>query len=515
MRAPDNVAALLAEAVRGQGGRPAVVDQGRMLTYADLGNQVERACAAVVGAGVSPGDRIAVWAPNSIEWIVAMLGLVCAGGVLVPINTRYKAGEAAEVLNRSRARLLFTVEDFLGRDYRSELGGEELPFLERTVAFCDWDSFLDEGKGLVDRARERASSLGAEDQLDLMFTSGTTGRPKGVPSRHGPAVRAYRHYAATLGIRPGDRYLLVNPLFHSFGAKAGVLAALCAGATLYPVPVFDASGAAELIRREAITVFPGPPTVYHALLALPDADRRGLRSLRLAVTGAATVPVELVRQMREVLGFDTVVTAYGLTEAGGLVTMCEPADDLGRIASTSGKAIPGLEVAVVGADGEPVGAGEPGEVVVRGYAVMDGYFEDPEATAETIDSEGWLHTGDIGVLDEENYLRITDRKKDLFIVGGFNVSPAEVEQMLMRHDSVAQAAVVGVPDERLGEVAHAFVVRRSGAAVDPEELIAWSRARLANFKVPRQVTVVAELPVNASGKVQRFVLRQRVLEDAP
>ncbi len=510
------VPALVAEGAARYPVRNAIVDGDRTWTYRDLAADVRRAAAAFINAGIAPGDRVAIWAPNSAGWILAMLGLVSAGGVLVPLNTRYRGREAADILSRSRARLLVTVDEFLGQNYPAMLADEDLAHLDCTVLLegkggIGWEDFVEKGASDPDALQEadrRAGATSADDQLDLMFTSGTTGQPKGVPSRHGPAVRAYSHYARTLGIIEGDRYLLVNPLFHSFGAKAGVLAALSVGATLYPVPIFEPAAAAELIEAAAITVFPGPPTIYHSLLQLPPEHRPALDSLRLAVTGAAVVPVELVERMRDTLGFDTVLTAYGLTEAGGLVTMCQPSDDLETIAGTCGRAVPGMEIAVFDDSGASLPPGQPGEVVVRGYAVMDGYYEDPTATAENIDSAGWLHTGDIGFLDDAGYLRITDRKKDMYITGGFNVYPAEVEEVLVRHGAISQAAIVGVADQRLGEVGHAYVVPIRGATVDPADVIAWARVHLANFKAPRRVTVVDELPVNASGKVQKFKLRE-------
>lgn len=494
----------------------AVVDGDQRITWAELHRRAGRLAASLVAAGVGPGEPVAIWAPNCAEWIVAQLGIAWAGAVLVPLNTRFQGAEAGYVLRRSRTRLLFTVEGFLGRSYPQLLEGEDLPHLRSTVlldpeALRQFEAAA--GEGDRREADRRASAVGADDWLDLMFTSGTTGHPKGVRSRHGASLRSFRYYAENLGIRHGDRYLLVNPLFHTFGSKAGVVAAMTAGATLYPVPVFDPARAAELIAAEHVTVFPGPPTIYHSLLQLPAEQRERLRSLRLAVTGAAAVPVELLRRMREELGFEVVLTAYGLTETIGLVTMCRVGDPPEVVSSTSGRAIPGVEVATVDGSGQPTAAGEPGEIVVRGYPVMDGYFEDPVATAEAIDAGGWLHTGDVGVIDAAGGLRITDRIKDMFIVGGFNAYPAEIEAALMEAEGVGQVAVVGVPDDRLGEVGMAFVVPRRGATVEAEALIAFARARMANYKVPRRVVVVESLPVNASGKVMKHVLRQQALED--
>jgi acyl-CoA synthetase (AMP-forming)/AMP-acid ligase II len=514
LAAAETIPALLAALAAEHPDHEAVVAGDTRVTYRGLAGLVRQAAAALGASGVQPGDMVAVWAPNSLEWIVAQLAIASAGAVLVPLNTRFKGPEAAYILAKSRTRLLFTVADFLGQDYRQLLAGEDLPALRETVVFDEWPEFLERGAELRWQAEadRRAAEVKPDDPLDLLFTSGTTGRPKGVVARHGATLRSFRYYAANLGMRLGDRYLLVNPLFHTFGSKAGVVAAMTAGATLYPVPVFDAERAADLIAAERITVFPGPPTIYHSLLQLAPGTRDRLRSLRLAVTGAAAVPVELLRRMREELGFEVVLTAYGLTETIGLVTMCRAGDPLEVVSATSGRAIPGVEVATVDAQGRPTPPGEPGEIVVRGYPVMDGYFEDPEATAETIDAEGWLHTGDVGVLDADGGLRITDRIKDMFIVGGFNAYPAEIENTLMEAPGVAQVAVVGVPDARLGEVGQAFVVPRPGSTPDADAIVTFARERLANYKVPRSVVFVDELPVNAGGKVSKHLLRQVALD---
>jgi HIP---CoA ligase len=512
----STVPSLLASMARAHPDVEAVVSGTSRVTYAGLADRVRHAAAALIASGIEQGDPVAIWAPNSTEWIVAMLGVASVGGVLVPLNTRFQGPEAGFILRRSRAKLLFSASEFLGRDYPALLAGQDLPHMQESIVFDrTWEAFLARGddRSALEEADRVAAKVEADDWLDLMFTSGTTGQPKGVRSRHGTSIRSFRYYAENLGMRLGDRYLLVNPLFHTFGSKAGVVAALTVGATVFPVPVFDAVAAAELIATERITVFPGPPTIYHALLQLPDSKRAQLRSLRLAVTGAAAVPVELLRRMSSELGFDVVLTAYGLTETIGLVTMCRVGDSMEVVSATSGRPIPGVEVATVDAEGRPLLNGEPGEVVVRGYPVLDGYFEDPEATAEAIDSEGWFHTGDVGTLDAQGGLRITDRIKDMFIVGGFNAYPAEIEATLMEAPGVAQVAVVGVPDDRLGEVGKAFVVARPGEVVEADQLIAFARERMANYKVPRSVVAVDELPVNAGGKVMKHLLRQQATNE--
>ncbi|MCY1436553.1 3-[(3aS,4S,7aS)-7a-methyl-1,5-dioxo-octahydro-1H-inden-4-yl]propanoyl:CoA ligase [compost metagenome] len=280
------------------------------------------------------------------------------------------------------------------------------------------------------------------------------------------------------------------------------------GCCILPQQVFDVPLLLERIAREKITVLPGPPTLYQSILSHPQRHEYDLSSLRVAVTGAASVPVEMVRRMSSELGFETIVTAYGLTEACGFVTICRPGDSAELVATTSGRAFPGVEVRCADAQGNPVPPGEAGEVQVRGYNLMRGYFNDPAATAETIDADGWLHTGDVGVLDADGYLRITDRLKDMFITGGFNVYPAEIEQTLLRYPGVAQAAVIGIPDERLGEVAMAFLLPVAGQSIDASAFLAWCREQMANYKVPRRAMLLEAMPLNAAGKVTKAALRE-------
>ena len=508
---------LALEAGRRFGAEPALEDGPLRLSFADLAEAGLAAARAFLAAGVGPGDRVAIWAPNLGEWIAAALGIQSVGGVLVPMNTRFKGREAGYVLRRSRARVLVTIGEFLGMRYVEALRGEELPALERIVVLRDgapgatpWPEFLATGATIPEaEVRARAAAVSPDDLSDLLFTSGTTGQPKGVMTTHGQNLRAFAAWSELVGLRAGDRYLVVNPFFHAFGYKAGWLACLMRGATVLPHAVFDVPAVLERIARERVSVLPGPPTLYQSILAHPDRDRSDLSSLRLAVTGAAAIPVELIRRMREELGFETVITGYGLTECCGIVSMCRFDDDPETIAHTSGRAIPDIEVRCVDRDGKEVPRGEPGEVVVRGYNVMKGYFEDPAETAKTIDERGWLHTGDVGVMDERGYLRITDRIKDLFIVGGFNCYPAEIENLMYASGLFAQVAVIGVPDPRQGEVGMAFVVPAPGRDVTPERVIAWCRENMANYKVPRRVEIVRELPVNAAGKVMRFALRER------
>jgi acyl-CoA synthetase (AMP-forming)/AMP-acid ligase II len=498
-------------------GGEAVVDGRQRISYAELGERVERAAAACIAAGVEPGDRVAVWAPNTADWISAALGAVCAGGVLVPLNTRFKGTEAAYVLARTRARLLFVTGTFLGTSYVASLrrarAEYELPDLEQVVVLSDtapegyrtWKDFLAGGDTVTGEAvRERGEAVRPGDLSDIVFTSGTTGRPKGAMITHEQTLRAFGTWSELAGLTEGDRYLIVNPFFHTFGYKAGIIACLMRGAVMIPQPVFNVGTVLANVAAERVTVLPGPPTLHQSILDHPARGAHDLGSLRLVVTGAAVVPLELVERLRGELGVATVLTAYGMSETTGMATMCRRGDAAEVIAATSGRAIPDTEVRVVSG-----GPGQPGEVLVRGYNVMSGYWEDPEATAAAIDADGWLHTGDVGVMDPGGNLRITDRIKDMFIVGGFNAYPAEIEQSLARHPDVVDAAVVGIPDGRLGEVGKAYVVRREGASLTADDVIAWARREMANYKVPREVEFLAELPRNASGKVVKGELRTR------
>jgi acyl-CoA synthetase (AMP-forming)/AMP-acid ligase II len=510
---PPTIPAAVDRAARLFGPLEGLVDGDLRMTFAEVAAMADRVAAAFVATGIQPGDRVAIWAPNCAEWVFAALGAYRAGGTVVPLNTRFKGDEAAYILGRSGARLLFTVTDFLDTDYVAMLQATGPPeTLEEILTLEDpaWSDFVARGDEVDPSVvLERSAAVGPDDVSDMLFTSGTTGRPKGAVLRQGASVRAYDAWSTTVGLQEGDRYLIINPFFHAFGLKAGILACLLKGSTIVPHPVFDVPSVMKRVAEERISMLPGPPAIYQTILDHPDLAQYDLSSLRLAVTGAAAVPVEMIRRMRQELTFKNIVTGYGLTETTGIATMCRHDDDPEIISTTSGRPIPGLELRIVDEKGDDVPTGEPGEVWLRGYNVMAGYYQDPAATAETITADGWLRTGDIAVADGAGNIRITDRTKDMFIVGGFNAYPAEIEGMLLAHPAISQVAVIGIPDNRLGEVGMAFVVARPGATVDPDEVIAWSRDRMANYKVPRRVEVISALPLNASNKVLKYVLRER------
>jgi acyl-CoA synthetase (AMP-forming)/AMP-acid ligase II len=513
---PLTIPGVLAATAKASPDKVAIENEdGSQLTYAELLNACRRAAAAFLAYGIEPGEKIAVWAPNSAAWIMATIGVQMVGGIMVPLNTRLKGREAAYILNRSSARILFTVRDFLKTDYPALLAGEDLPKLERTVILDQsgtpdegWAAFVAEGEAVsYATVDDLAVKIEGDDVADILFTSGTTGKPKGAMSTHAQTVITSRSWVNAVGLGPDDKYLIVNPFFHSFGYKSGWLACMIAGCTILPHSVFDAEGVIDRIAKSRVTVLTGAPTLYQSMLMSPTHETADLSSLRLAVTGAATVPRTLIERMASELHFKIVLTGYGLTETSGTVSICDAADTIEKVSMTSGRPIPGLELRSVDKDGNDVPAGEPGEILVRGFNVVKGYLDDPKATAEAITPDGWFHTGDIGIIDAEGYIRITDRAKDMFIVGGFNCYPAEIEEALLENPGIAQVAVIGVPDERMGEVAKAYVILRTGASMTEADLIAWARKIMANYKVPRYVEFVTSLPTTASGKVQRFQLR--------
>jgi acyl-CoA synthetase (AMP-forming)/AMP-acid ligase II len=515
---PNSAVGLLAAAAERSGAHPAIRDGDLELSYAELAERVTEFGAGLVEAGVGWGDRVAIWAPNGAPWIIAAFGIWSAGGVLVPVNTRFKPIEVLPLLRRTQARAIVGATEVAGTDLLGSLSDEELGHLTIRVAVdavgrdgeTGWDELLGAaGQRSRSELRRRIGLLDAATPSDILFTSGTTGVPKGVVQTHGRTVAIATDWVAMTGLRSSDRYLMINPYFHMFGLKAGILASVAAGATMYPEPAFDAGRALTRIAAEGITVLPGAPTIYQSLLDHPARARHDLSTLRVAVTGAADIPVELIRRIFAELPFSVVVTGYGLTE-GGTVSSTSPDDLAEIIASTVGRPRPGVELRIVDPAGDELPVGEAGEIIVRSPTVMSHYLDDEAATAEVLSSDGWLRTGDLGVIDGDGLLHIVGRVKDMYIVGGFNAYPAEIENLLLAHPDISQVAVIGIPDARLGEVGMAFVVPRRGAELSPEEIIEWSRAHMANYKAPRRVEILDALPTGATGKVLKEDLRARV-----
>ena len=459
------------------GDAEAVVDGPLRLTFAEVVDRIRCAAGAFAEFGIDKGDRVAIWAPNSAEWMIAAFGLQTAGGVLVPVNTRYKTEEAADIIARSGAKAVLIQKGFLDQDYTAPAG----------VPVIDLKSdFLTSGSPF---ARD-GGDVNGTDISEIIFTSGTTGRPKGVLMNHIQTLRHYEEYSELIDLREGDRYLKINPYFHTFGLKAGLLSSFIRGATMLPVDVFDIGPVVEIVVAERITVLPGPPTLYHSLLAVEDKSK--LATLRVGVTGAADIPVELIRRVFDELPFQLLATGYGLTE-GGTATLSRPGDSPEDVATTAGLPLDGVEVRIA----------DDGEVLMRG-------FRSCRATSTTRPPPPKRSTRTAGCTPATWAVQCGGTaahrraKKDMFIVGGFNAYPAEIEGFLLEHPAVAQAAVIGVPDERMGQVGKAFVVAKDGGpAVSGDDLIAWSRQRMAGFKVPRYVEFLDKLPLNATGKVMK------------
>jgi HIP---CoA ligase len=504
----DTIPGALRAAAERYGDHPAYVVGDSTLTYTALLERVRKQAFRYLEHRLQPGDRVVIWGPNSLNWAIAALAVTYAGGIVVPANSRYTAHEVADLVDRTSALMVLVADGFLGRTQLADLrAASDLPSVG-SLGNLDRLSLDHRGEEralrtdvTAEEVEARADGVAPDDVADILFTSGTTGRSKGAMSAHRQTIGVARAWAELGGVREDDRYLVVNPFFHSFGYKIGMIVGLLTGATLYPVATFDLDETMQLIQSERITLFPGAPTLYQSLLNAPNRGDFDLSSLRLAVTGAAVVPVVLIERMRapapEGLGIDHVVTAFGMTEAV-VATMCREDDSAETVATTCGRAIPGMEARIA----------DNGELLLRGAFVMLGYLDDPEATREAIDEDGWLHTGDVGTLDEAGNLAITDRLKDMYISGGFNVYPAEVEQALARLEGVADVAVVGVPDERMGEVGKAYVVRAEGATLTEDHVLAFAKERLANFKVPRLVEFADALPRNLSGKVLKTELRK-------
>lgn len=523
-----------------RGDSPAVVSGDTAVTYANLSSRITEASQAYLAHGIQPGDRISVWSPNRLEFIVAMLGAQAIGAAVVPLNTRYTGHEASMILRRSGAVALVVANNFLGRrplaalcaaaadtadmpDTAQAPDGTALPVpglpALRLVVNLDgesdtaeqtsWASFLASGAGVgADRCAEALNAVKPDDVVDILYTSGTTGLPKGVMSAQRQTLGVARAWAAGADLSAEDRYAVVNPFFHGFGYKAGVIAALLAGAAIYPVETFDASALLDLVQKERISVLPGVPTIFTSLLNHPDLAAYDTSSLRFAIAGAAAAPETLFRDMVQVLGFRRVAQAYGLTECV-VATLSRPGETLEHAKQTTGPAVAGTEIRIVDANNRELPSGEDGEILLRGENVMLGYFEDPEATRNAVDNDGWFHTGDIGRLDEHGCLKITDRLKDMFIVGGFNVYPAEIENVLRQHPAVNESAVVGIDDNRMGSVGRAYIALLEGADPVPtaDDLLAFCKTRLANYKLPREYVIVNEFPRTGTGKIMKAELR--------
>jgi len=504
----------------------AVREGDRETSFRDLHEQARRMGRALIAAGIEPGDFVVCWAPNVTRWVVAAHAAWMAGAVLMPLSTRLKAREVGPLLEATGAKLLITVAECAGTRLidiiKAAYGaGANRPFDRlpvRHIIRLDEDrstapgeigftDFLASGDIVADADLDAVSMRIDQDMLaEVMFTSGSTGAPKGVQLSHGQLMRAYRDWADIAGLRPGDVYLVIPPFSHGFGLNAGILASAERGMTMVLMDIFDPARALDLILRHGITVVSGPPNLYLALLDQRARTGATVDTLRVCFIGAANVPMEVLRRVRAELGVERAINAYGLIE-GCVVSMTRADDPEDVISTTTGRPLEDVEVRIVDDENRPVPQGRTGEIVMRGYNVMHGYWREPDLTRAAIDGEGWLHSGDIGLIEDHGCIRIVDRKKDMFTCGGFNVYPSEVENLLLSSGLMSAVSVVGIADRRLGEVGVAFVVEHPGRPLTADELTAWARENMANYKVPRTFVLGTELPLNANGKVAKDVLR--------
>ena len=502
--------------------------QEMRLTYGELGREVERVARGLLGLGIEKGDRVGIWSPTRVEWTLLQFATARAGAILVNINPAYRAGEMAYAVNQSGLRLLVTAPAFKTSDYRARIHEvrSQLPRLERVVVLGDqgtgvpgdllWDDLLAAGANVkAEDVELRETLLDADDPINIQYTSGTTGNPKGATLTHHNILNNARSLAELLRYTAADRVCIPVPLYHCFGMGVGNLGCVTSGATMvYPAESFEPLATLEAIAGERCTSIYGVQTMFIAQLEHPRFAEFDLTSLRTGIMAGAPCPIEVMKRVINEMHASEVCIAYGMTETAPVSFLTRPEDTFDRRVSTVGTVLPHVEAKIIDpATGLTAPLATPGEVCTRGYLVMQGYWENPDATAEAVDRAGWMHTGDLGTIEAEGYLNIVGRIKDMVIRGGENLYPVEIEEVLFQHPAVASAQVIGVPDERMGEELMAWVVVREVGALTEDELKDFCKDRIAHFKVPRYVKFVDEYPMTVTGKVQKFLMRQMAIEE--
>jgi fatty-acyl-CoA synthase len=506
-------------------------------TYRDLQQRVDRLAASLMRLHLAPGDRIGIWSQNNAEWVVVQLATAKAGLILVNVNPAYRLGELQYALNKVQCKALVTSASFKSSDYIAmlqelapelhdcapgQLAAPALPWLklvirlgqEKTPGMLNFDDLLvDASPQELDRLAELGATLQFDDPINIQFTSGTTGSPKGATLTHHNILNNGYFVGVAMRLSERDRLCIPVPLYHCFGMVLGSLACIAHGATMvYPDEGFDARSVLETVQAERCTALHGVPTMFIALLDHPDFERYDLTSLRTGIMAGAPCPVEVMKKVIERMHMRQVTIAYGMTETSPASFQSSVDDPPERRVSTVGRVLPHQEVKIVDGEGRIVPRGEKGELLTRGYSVMRGYWADEEKTRESIDAAGWMHTGDLATIDEQGYCRIVGRSKDMVIRGGENVFPREVEEFLYRHPKVLDVQCVGVPDAKYGEELCACIILRPGMQAGAEEIRAFCRGQIAHYKVPRHVLFVDAFPMTVTGKIQKFVLREQAVE---
>jgi fatty-acyl-CoA synthase len=532
----DTIGKAFDRTVEWYGDRTALVvgQQQIVWTYAELASKVEAFASGLFRLGLVQGDRIGLWAPNCAEWTITQYAAAKLGLVLVNLNPAYRVAEIEFALNKAGCRALVLADRFKASDYiqmmrtlapelessvPGKLRAARLPKLEIVIqlgtesqpGFYGFDEIGALGKG-VDRQLliDAAASLNCDDPINIQFTSGTTGSPKGATLSHRNLLNSSYFTGKICGISSADAICVPLPLYHVFGMASGNLLAMLFGAkVVHPSEAFEPDAVLKAVEQERCTSLYGVPTMFIAELASPDFKRRDLSSLRTGIIAGASVPMELMRRVITDMHMEQVVIGYGMTETSATIMITSPTDPVERRVSTVGRVVPHVEAKVINERSEIVPRGQVGEICVRGYSVMLGYWEDPQKTAEAIDADGWMHTGDLGTIDHDGYGKIVGRLKELVIRGGENISPAEIEEFLHRHPQVEMAQVVGVPDDKYGEELCACIKLKGGPQLSEEDMREFCRGEIAHFKVPRYVRFVEAFPMTASGKVQKYLLAEQ------
>ncbi|MGD6796616.1 AMP-binding protein [Metabacillus indicus] len=529
---------LLKDTVSAYGNRDAVVysKENIRYTYDEFYRETTKLAKALIGLGVKKGENIAIWATNVPEWLLLQFASARIGAVLVTVNTSYQSSELKYLLQQSDSAALFLIDGFKGTSYvdlvrsiTTETSSENssqpaLPYLKNLIyiglneapeGMLSWNDLLLRGMKVTDEElAERESLLTPEGVINMQYTSGTTGFPKGVMLTHHNIVNNGFLVASAMNLTHEDRLCIPVPFFHCFGCVLGVLACVSVGAAMVPIVEFDPDLVLQTVEKEKCTGLHGVPTMFIAELNSPNFKKYDLSTLRTGIMAGSTCPIEVMKKVMNDMGMSEITIAYGQTESSPVITQTTGTDSIERKVETVGKAHPHVEVKIIDpVTGEEVPRGVQGELCTRGYLVMKGYYKMPEATEETIDKQGWLHTGDLATMDEHGYVVITGRLKDMIIRGGENVYPREIEEFLYRHEDIMDVQVIGVPDEKYGERVAACIVLKEGAALTADDVKAFCRGQLSHYKIPEYYTFVKDYPMTASGKIQKYKLREQVKKE--
>ncbi|MEC1453518.1 AMP-binding protein [Bacillus haynesii] len=512
-------------------------DRGLRYTYRQFDQLCRKVAKGLMALGIDKGEHVAIWASNTPEWLTTQFASAKTGAVLVTVNTNYQLSELEYVLKQSDASTLILMESYRGTSYidilyklipelkesePGKLASERLPFLKNIILMGDkrhpgmylWDDLLKLSGSVSEKALDRRMvRLEEHDVINMQYTSGTTGFPKGVMLTHSNLANNAANIAECMNLSKKDRMCIPVPFFHCFGCVLGNLACVTAGATMVPVQEFSPKEVLSAVETEKCTALHGVPTMFIAELNDQDFASYDLSSLRTGIMAGSNCPIEVMKKVIDNMGMSEITIAYGQTEASPVITQTRANDSLKRRVETVGRALPNVEVKITEpGTNQEVARGVQGELCTRGYHVMKGYYKNPEATAAVIDEEGFLHTGDLAIMDEEGYCRITGRLKDMIIRGGENIYPREIEEFLYKHPNILDVQIVGVPDETFGEEVSAWIKLKSGVSMTAEELKAYCKGKIARYKIPRYIAFVEEFPMTASGKVQKFKLREQALE---